>query len=142
MLEADFVETLSVTVGTGCEQLLCRRHACFNERGRVSARLPTYFLLPESRQRAAPLLPPIPPAAPAGNLRRQPLGAVRQNSLRVFDAPFKHVAADWMTMLLHLCGATASPNSLPSQAWAQGAMLEPDSFFEKLIASTAISHWA
>ena len=37
-----------------------------------------------------------------------------------------------------LCGATASPKNLPSQAWAQGAMREPDSFFIKLIA---VSHF-
>jgi hypothetical protein len=37
-----------------------------------------------------------------------------------------------------LCGATVSLKNLPSQAWAQGAMREPDSFFIKLIA---VSHF-
>ena len=52
----------------------------------------------ESRQRTPPLLPT---SLPAGNLRRQALEAVRQNSLRVCDASFKHVAVKVMRMQLH-----------------------------------------
>ena len=87
--------------------------------------LPTYFLCrcagpPESKQRASPDAPD-PPASPAGNLRRQALGAVRQNSLRAFGAPFKQLPqSDHEASAL--CGAAASPKNLPSQAWAQGAI--------------------
>ena len=85
-----------------------RLHAFVVDRGRVSARQPTYFLQPESRQRVGPLLPTSLRFA-AGNLRRQALGAVRQNSLRVFDAPFKHVAVKVMTMQLHTAVQLPAP---------------------------------
>jgi len=52
-----------------------------------------------------------PFAALRGNLRRQALGAVRQSSLRVFDAPFKQVAADWMTMQLHSAVQLPAPRA-------------------------------
>ena len=61
----------------------------------------------------------VPPASPAGNLRRQALGAVRQNSLRAalyVQTRCRKNDDDAVA----LCGATASPKSLPSQAWAQG----------------------
>ena len=81
--------------------MLLQRHAFVADRGRDFA--PAGDLLsgvPESRQRALPLLPTSLRFA-TGNLCRQALEAVRQNSLRAFGAPFKHVAASQSTKLLH-----------------------------------------
>lgn len=90
--------------------LIFWRHAFAKDRGRVSARQPSYFLLPESSQRAGPY-GPRPFASLRADLRRQVLGAVRQNSLRVFDAPFKHVAASQMTMQLHSAVQLRAPST-------------------------------
>ena len=81
--------------------------------------MPTYFLRKKVGKEPAPMPPTLRFAA--GNLRRQALGAVRQNSLRAFGAPFKQLPqSDHEASAL--CGATASPKNLPSQAWAQGAI--------------------
>ena len=87
------------------------QHAWFADRRRVSARHADLLSgVPESRQRTRPLLPTTLRFA-AGNLRRQALGAVRQNSLRVFDAPFKHVAVKVITMQLHSAVQLPAPRA-------------------------------
>ena len=144
-LEADFVEALSVAVGTGCEQLLCRRHACFTDRGRVSARLPTYFLRQESRQRAGPLLPTTL------RLRLRATCAVNLLGLcgktRCVLAHFAQTGCrqsdDGASAL---CGAEARSKNRASQAQTNMGGVpnsrERDSFFSNLIAARASRYWA
>ena len=80
-------------------------------------------------QRAWPLLPTSLRFA-AGNLRRQALRAVRQNSLRVFDAPFKHVAVEVMTMQLHSAVQLPAPRARRRRRGHKGQyrVRKPDSF--------------
>ena len=103
--------------------------------------LPTYFLLPESRQRAGPY-GSRPFASLRADLRRQVLGAVRQNSLRVFDAPFKHVAASQMTMQLHSAVQLRATRGRRRRRGHKGQYRIRDNFFVQLIAAAAISNWS
>jgi len=80
---------------------------------------------------------PDPPAAPAGNLRRQPLVAVRQNSLRVFDAPFKHVAASQRLMRLHSAVQPRATRGHRRRREHKGQHPMRDSFLVFLIAATS-----
>ena len=57
---------------------------------RPASRL-TFLLVQESKQRTPAPTAPDPPASPAGNLSRQALETVRQNSLRAFGASFKQL---------------------------------------------------
>ena len=92
----------------------------FSGSGRVSARQPPYFLRKKVGKEPAPTAPD-PPASPAGNLRRQPLAAARQNSLRAsLCVQTRCRKSD--NDAVALCGATASPKSLPSQAGSEGAI--------------------
>ena len=93
----------------------CQFHACLNDRGldapsgsRPACRPP--FLRKKGGKELAPTAPD-PFATLRGNLRRQALGAVRQNSLRVFDAPFKHVAVKVITMQLHSAVQLPAPRA-------------------------------
>ena len=85
----------------------------------------------ESRQRTRPLLPTTP------SLR---YGATCEGCAAQLAACFQHSAqtngrqSDYEAAAL--CGAAASPNHLPSQAWVQGAKPIRDSFVSNLIAST------
>ena len=94
--------------------------------------LPTYFLVPESRQRAGPCCP-----RPSGFACGRPapssswgcaaqLTACLRHSVQTNGRKSEHEAAA-------LCGAAAIPKNLPSQAWAQGAKDRMrDSFFIKI----------
>ena len=110
--------------------------ALLAEGGSRSACRPT-FCCQKVGKEPAPTAP-VPPASPAGNLRRQALGAVRQNSLRACSAPFKQVAADWMTMQLHSAVQLPAPRACRRRRGQKGQYRERASFFVKLIAVTAI----
>ena len=78
---------------------LFQRHAWLMDRGRVSARLPTYFLWPESRQRASPCYPrPCASLRAACAVKLLELCGKTHFELR---SSFKHVAASQSTKLLH-----------------------------------------
>ena len=96
---------------------------------RVSPRQATYFLRKKVGKEPAPTAYD-PFAALRGNLRRQALGAVRQNSLRVFDAPFKHVAVKVITMQLHSAVQLQAPRTCRRRRGHKGQyrVRIPDSF--------------
>lgn len=94
----------------------------------------TFLLVQESKQRTPPLLPTSLRFA-AGNLRRQPLVAVRQNSLRAGSASLEHVAVKVMTMQLHSAVQLPAPRGSRRRRGQKG---QYQSFFIKPIAVTAI----
>ena len=78
----------------------------------------------------------VPPASPAGNLRRQVLVAVRPNSLRACGTPLKQTAASQSTKLLH--SAVQQPASRTCRRRRGHKGQYQDSFLIKLIAVIAI----
>ena len=106
-------------------------------RGRVSARLPTYFLLQESRQRAAPLLPPTPSLRCGATCDVNLLGLCGKTHCER-RSPFKHIAADLMTMLLHSAVQPPAPRGHRRRRGHKGQYRARDSFFVFLIAACAI----
>ena len=96
----------------------------------------TFLLVQESKQRTPAPTAHVPPASPAGNLRRQALGAVRPNSLRACGTPFRHVAANLRTMQLHSAVQLPAPRACRHRRGQKGRyrMQVRDSFSIKLIA--------
>ena len=102
--------------------------------------MPTYFLLPESRQRAGPCCP-VPPALPAGKPAPSSscgcaakLTARRWRSVQTRCRKLDDEA-------VALCGATASPKNLPSQAWAKGAKPDSGSWIVSRLILIAATAW-
>ena len=96
--------------------ILCWPHACIVFTGWVSARQPTYFLLPESRQEPAATAPD-PFAALRGDLRRPALAAWGGKTRCAFcesSAQTDCRQPDDETSAL--CGAEACSKSRASQA--------------------------
>ena len=78
---------------------LCQGAGLSVEGGSRPASRPTFWCQKVGKELAPTAH--VPPASPAGNLRRQALGAVRPNSLRACGTPFKQTAASQNTKLLH-----------------------------------------
>ncbi len=102
--------------------------------------MPTYFLRKKVGKEPAPMPPTLRFAA--GNLRRQALGAVRQNSLRAFGAPFKQLP---QVRSRSVCTLRCSRQ--PQELAVAGVVTRGNTgcgiaSLSILIAVTAISDWA
>ena len=98
--------------------------------------------VPESKQRARPLLPTSLRCA-TGNLRRQALEAVRPNSLRALGTPFRQTAASQSTKLLHSAVQQPAPRTCRHRRGHKGQyrMRVRDSFSMFLIADSLFNIW-
>ena len=107
--------------GGFCLISLLRLHAFVVDRRRVSALQPTYFLLPESRQRAGHYCP-----RPSGFACGQPAPSSSWGCTAKLTSRLRRSVQTRCRKsdddAVALCGATASPKNLPSQAWAKGAI--------------------
>ena len=110
--------------------------------GRVSARQPTYFLVPESRQRAGPYCP-----RPSGFACGQPApssswGCAAQLTSRQ-AASFRQTAASQSTKLLHSAVQQPAPRTCRHRRGHKGQyrMRVRDSFNMFLIAASLFTIW-
>ena len=87
----------------------------------------TFLLVQESKQRTPAPMPPTLRFA-AGNLRRQALGAVRQNSLRA-SLSVQTVAAEMITMQLHSAVQLPAPRACRRRRGRKGQYRVRNSFF-------------
>ena len=97
--------------------------------------MPTYFLQPESRQRAQPLLLTSLRLCLRATCAVKLLGLCGKTHFEL-RSPFKHVAANLRTMQLHSAVQLSAPRACRRRRGHKGQY--QDSFLIKLIASTAI----
>ena len=119
---------------------LFQRHAWLMERGRVSARLPTYFLLQESRQRARPCYP-----RPCASLQ----AACAVKLLELCGKTYFALRSNTLPQVRARSCCTLRCSSQPQELAVAGVGTrgdtecgQPDSFFVKLIAASVIRYWA